>query len=421
MAGRERVVSFSIKARDGYSAQMKAATAALDRFRSAQERTSKHRESVQAEKQAIDALRASYKEAADRVARYGEALGRSAKTAKLSIAEERELREEIAGTRARMADLTTEINKRTAALSRMSAVQRAQSAAARNDTAVTALRKEAEAARAAADALRAKEAAHKAAVKAALSRRDDATPVTGTGGGSPVGRIDQDRARMASTRDEAVRLNAEMARLRTSTAVPWPMSSASSSKRPSGGRSTAGTSSGSSSGRPRRRSAQGSGMTSSAPPARAGSTAQAGAAGTVHCAQGQAASQPRPCSRPDTSAAPSAHKGGSSTPSSDSGITSSVTTGMATRLATKPTSDSCWKKISVSGTPWNTLASVEWRETNSGTDGVRTYNEGVHLARLRWGRVTQLIICPDTAGLLATLDRLALAGNSEAKAEPIVD
>lgn len=219
MAGRERVVSFSIKARDGYSAQMKAATAALDRFRSAQERTSKHRESVQAEKQAIDALRASYKEAADRVARYGEALGRSAKTAKLSIAEERELREEIAGTRARMADLTTEINKRTAALSRMSAVQRAQSAAARNDTAVTALRKEAEAARAAADALRAKEAAHKAAVKAALSRRDDATPVTGTGGGSPVGRIDQDRARMASTRDEAVRLNAEMARLRTSTAV----------------------------------------------------------------------------------------------------------------------------------------------------------------------------------------------------------
>lgn len=79
------------------------------------------------------------------------------------------------------------------------------------------------------------------------------------------------------------------------------------------------------------------------------------------------------------------------------------------------------KKISVSGTPWNTLASVEWRETNSGTDGVRTYNEGVHVARLRWGRVTQLIICPDTVGLVATLQRLALAGNAEARAAPIVD
>lgn len=79
------------------------------------------------------------------------------------------------------------------------------------------------------------------------------------------------------------------------------------------------------------------------------------------------------------------------------------------------------KKISVSGTPWNTIASVEWRETNSGTDGVRTYNEGVHVARLRWGRVTQLIICPDTAGLVATLERLALAGNAEAKAAPIID
>jgi ketosteroid isomerase-like protein len=79
------------------------------------------------------------------------------------------------------------------------------------------------------------------------------------------------------------------------------------------------------------------------------------------------------------------------------------------------------KTINVSGTPWNTIASIEWRESNSGTDGVRTYNNGVHVARLCWGRVTQLIICPDTVGLIATLDRLALAGNAEAKAAPIVD
>lgn len=79
------------------------------------------------------------------------------------------------------------------------------------------------------------------------------------------------------------------------------------------------------------------------------------------------------------------------------------------------------RRIAVSGTPWNTTAIIEWRETNSGTDGVRTYNEGVHVARLRWGHVTQLIICPDTIGLLATLERLASAGNVEAKAAPIID
>jgi len=76
--------------------------------------------------------------------------------------------------------------------------------------------------------------------------------------------------------------------------------------------------------------------------------------------------------------------------------------------------------IAVSGGPWNTIVTVEWEETNSGTDNVRTYNRGVHVARLRWGRMTRLIICPDTAGLKATLDRLHAAGNAEALAAPII-
>ena len=79
------------------------------------------------------------------------------------------------------------------------------------------------------------------------------------------------------------------------------------------------------------------------------------------------------------------------------------------------------RKISVSGGPWNTLALIEWDETNSGTDGVRTHNRGVHVARLKWGRMTQLVICPDTVGLRETLDRLAAAGASEAHAAPITD
>jgi ketosteroid isomerase-like protein len=78
-------------------------------------------------------------------------------------------------------------------------------------------------------------------------------------------------------------------------------------------------------------------------------------------------------------------------------------------------------QISVSGGPWNTIVVIEWEETNSGSDGVRTYNRGIHVMHLRWGRATRLLICPDTVGLRATLDRLAAAGNTEALAAPIVD
>jgi len=79
------------------------------------------------------------------------------------------------------------------------------------------------------------------------------------------------------------------------------------------------------------------------------------------------------------------------------------------------------RRIDVSGGPWNTLVVVEWNETNSGTDDVRTHNRGIHVMHLKWGRATRLLICPDTVGLVATLDRLAAAGNTEALAPPIVD
>jgi hypothetical protein len=79
------------------------------------------------------------------------------------------------------------------------------------------------------------------------------------------------------------------------------------------------------------------------------------------------------------------------------------------------------RRITVSGGPWNTIVVIEWQETNSGTDGVHTANSGLHALHLRWGRATRLVICTDTVGLKATLDRLAAAGNNEALAAPIVD
>ena len=79
------------------------------------------------------------------------------------------------------------------------------------------------------------------------------------------------------------------------------------------------------------------------------------------------------------------------------------------------------RDIWVSGGPWNTIVVVEWDEANSGTDGVRTTNRGIHALHLRWGRATRLLIWPDTVPLEATLDRLAASGNAEARAAPIGD
>lgn len=78
-------------------------------------------------------------------------------------------------------------------------------------------------------------------------------------------------------------------------------------------------------------------------------------------------------------------------------------------------------RITIRGWPWNTLATVEWRETNSGTDGVRANATGVHIAEIKWGRMTRLLILPDTVQLVGTLNRLAGKGVTEAAASPIED
>jgi ketosteroid isomerase-like protein len=75
--------------------------------------------------------------------------------------------------------------------------------------------------------------------------------------------------------------------------------------------------------------------------------------------------------------------------------------------------------IYVEGPPWSTLAVVFWRETNSGTDGVRTTNEGANVVRIVWGRVVSVHIYTDTHVLLQTLDRLAASGVPEAHASPL--
>lgn len=79
------------------------------------------------------------------------------------------------------------------------------------------------------------------------------------------------------------------------------------------------------------------------------------------------------------------------------------------------------RRISCTGGPWKTTVVIEWNETNSGTDGVRTSAHGIHILELQWGRATRLWICPDTVPLTATLDRLTRFGAAEAGAGPIED
>ena len=79
------------------------------------------------------------------------------------------------------------------------------------------------------------------------------------------------------------------------------------------------------------------------------------------------------------------------------------------------------RAIRIAGPPWNTLVTVDWLESNSGTDGVRTFTPGVHVVRLAWGKMTYIGIYPDTVGLASTLARLSRAGVAEATAPKIED
>jgi ketosteroid isomerase-like protein len=79
------------------------------------------------------------------------------------------------------------------------------------------------------------------------------------------------------------------------------------------------------------------------------------------------------------------------------------------------------QRIIVTGWPWDTTAIVEWVDRAT-VAGPRHYqNEGVHVFRLRWGRVVSLRVYCDTARLAAALQAQADGGIAEAAAPPIVE
>jgi ketosteroid isomerase-like protein len=75
--------------------------------------------------------------------------------------------------------------------------------------------------------------------------------------------------------------------------------------------------------------------------------------------------------------------------------------------------------IAVSGGPWDTTVVVEWTDRATPADGKDYVNSGVHVIRMRWGRVVSIHAYLDTQVLIDALDRMSANGIEEAKAPPI--
>ena len=74
----------------------------------------------------------------------------------------------------------------------------------------------------------------------------------------------------------------------------------------------------------------------------------------------------------------------------------------------------------VKGWPWNTVIVVRWTAVQSMPDHSPYDNHGVHLIRMRWGRVFDIDANEDSQLVANSLQIWAAHGVSEALAAPIV-
>jgi ketosteroid isomerase-like protein len=75
--------------------------------------------------------------------------------------------------------------------------------------------------------------------------------------------------------------------------------------------------------------------------------------------------------------------------------------------------------IVAGGWPWNTVAFVEWVDHLTDRTGRAYSNQGVHVIRLKWGKIVELHIYCDTQMLAEILQTLGEQGVGEAAAPPI--
>jgi ketosteroid isomerase-like protein len=79
------------------------------------------------------------------------------------------------------------------------------------------------------------------------------------------------------------------------------------------------------------------------------------------------------------------------------------------------------QSLAVRGMPWSTVALVEWRDRFTLRDGTRRGNQGVHVLRLKWGKVVSLRVYCDTQVLASVLRDLETQGVADAGMPPIDD
>jgi ketosteroid isomerase-like protein len=73
------------------------------------------------------------------------------------------------------------------------------------------------------------------------------------------------------------------------------------------------------------------------------------------------------------------------------------------------------KHMAVSGWPWDTTVVVEWHDKATLATGAPYDNDGVHVVRLRWGRLVSLHAYLDTAVVADACRRMANDGVEEAR------
>lgn len=79
------------------------------------------------------------------------------------------------------------------------------------------------------------------------------------------------------------------------------------------------------------------------------------------------------------------------------------------------------RHVAVAGWPWDTTVSVEWSDSATLANDAPYINDGVHVVRMRWGKVVSLHAYLDTALFDDACRSMADAGIAEAAAPPIQD
>ena len=79
------------------------------------------------------------------------------------------------------------------------------------------------------------------------------------------------------------------------------------------------------------------------------------------------------------------------------------------------------KRIAVSGWPWDTTATAEWQSTATSAIGKPYLNDGVHIVRLRMGKIVSMHVYLDTQVLERVCHDMADGDIAEAEAAPIED